>query len=92
MHSATKLYYEKRGHILVKNLRNRHFDACYCEDSKAALAKALEWIPEDASIGWGGATSAQQIGLLQALKEGGYRTLDRDTCKTPEERMKMMKK
>lgn len=92
MHSATKLYYEKRGHILVKNLKSRHFDACYCENSEEALKKALEWIPRDASIGWGGATSAQQIGLPQALKEDGYQILDRDTCATPEERVKMMKK
>ena len=92
MHPATKQYYENRGRILVKNLQNRHFDACYCEDCAAALNKALEWIPKDASIGWGGATSAQQIGLIQTLKEGGYHTLDRDTCKTLEERVKMMKK
>ena len=25
-----KKYYEKRGQILVKNLRSRHFDAYYC--------------------------------------------------------------
>lgn len=92
MHPATKLYYENRGRILVKNLQNRHFDACYCEDRAAALNKALEWIPRDASIGWGGATSAQQIGLMQTLKEEGYHTLDRDTCETQDERIKMMKK
>lgn len=92
MHAATKLYFENRGRILVKNLKNRHFDACYCESKPEALDKALEWIPKDAFIGWGGATSAQQIGLMDALKEGGYSVLDRDTCATPEERVKMMKK
>ena len=92
MHPATKMYYENRGRILVKNLQSRHFDACYCENREAALEKALEWIPKDASIGWGGATSAQQIGLIQALKEGGYHALDRDTCTSQEDRIKMMKK
>jgi len=92
MHAATKLYFENRGRILVKNLKNRHFDACYCESKAEALDKALEWIPKDAFIGWGGATSAQQIGLMDALKEGGYSVLDRDTCAPPEERVKMMKK
>ena len=91
MHPATKRYYENRGRVLVKNLQSRHFDACYCENREAALEKALEWIPKDASIGWGGATSAQQIGLMQALKEGGYPVLDRDACATAEERIKMMK-
>lgn len=92
MHTATKLYFENRGHILVKNLKNRHFDACYCESKAEALDKALEWIPKDALIGWGGATSVQQIGLMDALKEGGYSVLDRDTCATSEERVEMMKK
>ena len=32
-------YYEKRGQILVKNLRSRHFDAYYCADKAEALEK-----------------------------------------------------
>ena len=91
MHSATKLYYEKRGQILVKNLQSRHFDACYCENREAALEKALEWIPKDASIGWGGATSAQQIGLMQALKDRNYHTFDRETAANPEEKTRIAK-
>ena len=84
-------YYEKRGQILVKNLRSRHFDAYYCPDKASALEKALELIPKDASIGWGGATSAQQIGLMDALNAGQYKTLDRDKCATAEERVAMQK-
>lgn len=91
MEVATRKVYEKRGQILVKNLKNRHFDAYYCADRAAALEKALELIPRDAVVGWGGATSAVQIGLMDAVKSG-YRVYDRDTCRTPEERVRMMKK
>ena len=35
------LFYEKRAQILLKNLRARHFDACYCPDRASALAAAL---------------------------------------------------
>lgn len=83
---SRELYYEKRGQILVKNLKSRHFDASYCADREEALKKALELIPEGAVIGWGGATSAQQIGLMDALNAGNYRTIDRDKCATAEER------
>lgn len=91
MHNATKLYYQKRGQILVKNLQARHFDAYYCDTREEALAKALELIPEGASVGWGGAISAEQIGLMDAVHGGNYRAIDRALAKTPEEREEMMR-
>ena len=84
-------YYEKRGQILVKNLKSRHFDAWYCPDKASALEKALELIPEGSSVGWGGALSAQQIGLMEAVHAGPYQALDRDRCATMEERLQMAK-
>ena len=91
MTQMEKAYFEKRGQILVKNLRNRHFDAWYCDTKEDALAKVLELIPEGAKIGWGGVLSAQQIGLFDALRAGNYNLLDRDLCQTQEEREQMMK-
>lgn len=91
MDSEKKQYYKKRGQILVKNLLSRHFDAVYCDDTAEVLQKALEWIPEDTTVGWGGSKSLQQVGLLDALKAGNYRVYDRDTAKTPEERNKLSK-
>lgn len=91
MATPKELYYEKRGQILVKNLQSRHFEAYYCADKEQALEKALELIPEGASVGWGGAMSCEQIGLMQALKAGNYRAMDRSLAKTPEEREQMMK-
>lgn len=82
------LYYEKRGKILVKNLQSRHFEAYYCENRQEALKKALELIPQGASVGWGGAMSAQQIGLMDAVRSGPYKAIDRDSCKTQEEKLR----
>ena len=86
-----KKYYQKRGQILVKNLKSRHFDAWYCEDKASALEKALELIPEGSTVGWGGALSAQQIGLMDAVNAGNYRAIARDQCKTPEEKLQAAK-
>jgi len=85
-------YYEKRGQILVKNLRSRHFDAYYCADKAEALEKALELIPKGATVGWGGAMSAQQIGLMDAVKAGEYNVIDRDKFATAEEKVAAQKK
>lgn len=90
MTEATKLYYRKRGQILVKNLQSRHFDAYYCENREEALKKALELIPEGASVGWGGALSAEQIGLMDALHQGNFRPIDRSLAKSQDEREQMM--
>ena len=85
-------YYEKRGQILIKNLRSRHFEAYYCADKASALEKALALIPKGSSIGWGGAMSAQQIGLMTAVSNGDYKPIDRDKCITPEEKVAAQKK
>ena len=87
-----KKYNDKRAQVLIKNLRSRHFDAYYCETKQEALEKALQLIPEGATVGWGGALSAQQIGLIDALNAGNYNAIDRDQAKTPEERTKAMKR
>ncbi len=78
MNDNKKMYYEKRAKTLVKNLKSRHFDAYYCATKEDALAKALELIPEGASVGWGGVMSAHEIGLIQALRDGNYNAIDRD--------------
>ena len=92
MTEQMKTYYEKRAQVLVKNLKSRHFEAFYCPDSASALAKALELIPEGASVGWGGALSAQQIGLIDAVKSGNFAAIDRDAATTPEERTQALKR
>lgn len=91
MATPKEMYNEKRGEQLVKNLKSRHFEAYYCVDSAAALKKALEVIPEGSSVGWGGTKSAEQIGLLDAIRNGNYRAIDRENAKTPEEKEQLAK-
>ena len=91
MATPKELYFEKRGQILVKNLKSRHFDAYYVPNREEALKKALELIPEGSVVGWGGAMSCEQIGLMEALHQGNYTPMDRSLAKTPAERERMMK-
>ena len=91
MASPRELYYAKRAEKLIKNLKNRHFEAVYCENREQALKQALAWIPEGSSVGWGGARSAQEIGLMDAVRAGNYRAIDRDQAKTPAEKRQIEK-
>lgn len=86
MATPKELYYEKRAEVLIKHLRSRNFDAYYCATKQAALEKALEMIPQGVTVGWGGVMSAHEIGLIEALRAGDYRAIDRDACKTSEEK------
>ena len=80
MTSPKQQYYDKRAELLIKNLKSRHFGACYCATKEEALEKALQLIPEGSKVGWGGAMSAQEIGLLQALEEGNWEAVGRNTA------------
>ena len=91
MTEMQKKYYDKRGALLVKNLKSRHFDAYYCAKKEEALEQALSLIPVGSSVGWGGCMSCQQIGLLDAVRTAEYRAIDRDACKTLEEREEAMR-
>ena len=91
MADPRQLYYDKRAEVMVKNLTSHGFEAYYCQDRKAALEKALEIIPEGATVGWGGAMSAQQIGLLDAMNNGNYKAIDRDKAPNPQAREQAMR-
>ena len=91
MSNPKKMYYEKRGQVLVRNLKSRHFEAFYCADKKLALEKVLELIPKEKTVSWGGCESAAEIGLMEILQGGDYNTIDRSKGTTPEERTKLMK-
>jgi len=92
MNEPRQTYYEKRAERLIQKLKERHFEAFYCKDREEALRQALALIPEGASVGWGGALSAQQTGLMDALHAGNYNVIDRDRANTPEQRKAAMKK
>ncbi|MBQ6408116.1 MAG: lactate utilization protein [Butyrivibrio sp.] len=84
----------KRNELLaqkvIKGLESRNMSGYYAANKEDALKKALELIPEGSSVTMGGAMSAHEIGLVEAVKSGNYNFIDRDTAKTPEEKRAAM--
>ncbi|MBQ3899593.1 MAG: lactate utilization protein [Lachnospiraceae bacterium] len=84
----------KRNELLaqkvIKGLESRNMTGYYAASKEEALKKALEIIPEGASVTMGGARSAYEIGLVDAIKAGNYRFIDRENAGTPEEKRKAM--
>ena len=63
---------------VVKGLESRNMSGCFAQSREEAKAIALSLIGEGASVTMGGALSAHEIGLVDALKAGNYRFIDRD--------------
>ena len=91
MEKAAKEFYGKRGEVLVKNLRKRHFEAYYCSTKEEALEQVLSLIPAGSTVGWGGAISASQVGVQAAVKAGDYKVIDRDDFSDPADKLRCMR-
>ena len=72
----------KRNNLLaqkvIKGLESRNMSGYYAETREDALKIALELIPKGSSVTMGGAMSAHEIGLVEALKGPDYNFMDRD--------------
>ena len=63
---------------VIRGLESRNMSGHWAASREEALAAALSLIPEGSSVTMGGCTSAHEIGLVDALKAGNYRFIDRD--------------
>ncbi len=72
----------KRNELLaqtvIKGLESRNMSGYYAATREEALQKALELIPKGSSVTMGGCVSAQEIGLVDAVKTGDYNFIDRN--------------
>lgn len=82
-------YYETVASTIIKNFKKRQIEGYYCKDKTSALKKALELIPKESSIGWGGSITLTETGLMDAIKSGDYKIIDRDTATNSEEQRKV---
>lgn len=63
---------------VIKGLQSRNMSGYWAENREEALRLALELIPKGSSVSMGGAMSAHEIGLVEAVKSDAYRFIDRD--------------
>ena len=68
---------ELLAQTIIKGLKSRNMEGYYAASREEALKTALSLIPEGSSVTNGGAASAEEIGLLDAVKNGNYEYIDR---------------
>ena len=71
----------KRNELLaqkvIRGLESRNMTGYHVHTKEEALKKALELIPEGSSIAHGGCASIEEIGLVDKIKNGNYKYIDR---------------
>ena len=78
MNPAMNKRNELLAQTVIKGLKSRNMSGYYASSREEALRIALELIPEGSSVTMGGAMSAHEVGLVDALKNGNYHFIDRD--------------
>ncbi len=78
MNPAMSKRNELLARTVIKGLESRNMSGYYASSREEALQIALNLIPEGSTVTMGGAMSAHEIGLVDALKNGRYHFIDRD--------------
>jgi L-lactate utilization protein LutB len=84
--------YKVKAATVIKNLEKRQMEGYYCETAEEAVNKVMSMIKQDDTVGWGGSTTIDQMGIKKLLEERKIAVYDRDKETDPKERVKMMKK
>ena len=72
-----QLSFQNTAQTIIKNLSKRNMQGYYCATKEESLQKALQLMPAKSSVGWGGSMTLDEIGLLEAIKQGDYTAIDR---------------
>lgn len=70
---------------IIKNLEKRGMEGYFFEDSASCTDAILSSIPENSSISWGGSETIKEAGLMERIRQGNYKLIDRFSASTPEE-------
>ncbi len=82
----------KKAETILNNLKRRHYDAYFCNNTEEMKAIVRQLIPEGSTITWGGSDTIRATGLTTMLKQGNYCVYDRDEAPTPEVREEIYRK
>lgn len=72
-----KWYYEQLAKRCLKAMERNNLGACYARDREEARSIVLDFIPEDATIGFGDSVTLLQTGITQEIeRRWGHRALN----------------
>lgn len=77
--------FKTTAETIIKNLQKRNMEGYFFEDSASCVEAILNQMSADSSVTWGGSETLKETGMLDALRKGTFKLIDRANAKTPEE-------
>lgn len=77
--------YENTARTIIKKFEQRGMTAFYCTDKTSARDQVLSLLEENSSVTWGGSVTLEETGIIDAVKNGPYKAIDRKSAGTSEE-------
>lgn len=84
-------YYKITAEKIIKEFEKRNIKGLYFATKEEALEAVLDMVPDNATVGWGGSMTMEEMGLKDALRQGPYHCLDRDNAKDPDEQKRLFR-
>ena len=83
-------YYMTCADKIIAAMQTRQMECIYFENKKDMLEYLKAAVPAKATASWGGSMTLYQSGVIDLLRGGLCKIIDRDSAKTPEEAHKCM--
>lgn len=77
--------FETAARTIIKNLEKRNMKGYFFPDSASCVREILSGLPAGSSIAWGGSETLKETGMLDALKPGPFKLIDRTQARDPEQ-------
>ena len=83
-------YYMACADKIIAAMQSRQMECIYFESKKDMLEYLKATVPAKATASWGGSMTLYEAGVIDLLRDGLCKVIDRDAAKTPEEAHKLM--
>jgi hypothetical protein len=77
MHEAKEEVYRKKALAICKALEKRNIKGIYVETIEKASDEVFKLIAQGATVGRGGSVTLNECGIIEALRSGDYKLIDR---------------
>lgn len=83
--TSKQLAFRSAAEGLIEKLKLRNMEGYFFENSSSCIKAITDFMEDGSLISWGGSETIKECGLMEALRQGNYRLVDRLCANTPEE-------